>query len=295
MAKSESTTLVTGATGTVGSEVINQLASSGHRVKATVHTQGKADKFKQFPNVNIVTIDYNKIKTLTDALTGIDKLFLLTPVTPDMENISSNIIQEAKRQGIKYIVKLSVAGAEAEPGISIGRLHRREEKMIEDTKIPYSFIRPGAFMQNFVNYFGETIRKQNAIYVPAGEGKVSFIDARDIASVAVELLTNNNDTKYKNKSFELTGQEAISYGQAAEILSKQLGRKISYVDISEESARKGMKEAGMQDWFIDGLLEIYATVRAGYAAQTTNAIEDITGRKPILFSQFVKDYAEALT
>jgi len=203
MSKNEGTILVTGATGTVGSEVIKQLASSGHHAKAAVHTQDKGDKFRQFPTVNTVSIDYHRPETLSDALTDIDKLFLLTPVTPDMENITSRMIQEAKSKKIKYIVKLSVAGVDAEPGISIGRLHRREEKMIEDSKIPYSFIRPGAFMQNFVNYFGETIRKQNAIYIPAGEGKVSFIDARDIASVAVELLTNN-DTKYKNKSFELS-------------------------------------------------------------------------------------------
>ena len=99
-------------------------------------------------------------------------------------------------------------GADAEPGIIIGRLHRQEEKIIEGSGIPYNFLRPGAFMQNFVNYFGETIKNQNAFYFPAGEGKVSFVDVRDIASVAVVFLTKN-DTKYENKAYSITGQESL--------------------------------------------------------------------------------------
>ena len=99
---------------------------------------------------------------------------------------------------------------------------------------------------------------------------------------------------YKNKSFELTGKEALSYGRAAEILSKELGRKISHIDVSEEEARKGMKKLGMSDWLIDDIMKFYGIIRLGYASQITNTIEEITGKRPILFSQFAKDYAKAL-
>lgn len=290
--KNTITILVIGATGTVGSEVVKQLAPSGHAIKAAIHSH-KAEYLRQFPQVDIVNIDFANPVTISNALTGVDKLFLVTPITPDKDNITANILQEAKNKGVKYIVKLSVAGADSESGINIGRLHRKEEKMIEDTDIEYNFLRPTAFMQNFVNYFGETIRKQNAIYTSAGEGKIGFIDARDIASVAVQLLTNN-DTKYKNKSFELTGKEALSYGQAAEILSKELGRKISHIDVSEEEARKGMKKVGMSDWLIDDIMKFYGIIKSGNASQITNTIEEITGKRPILFSQFAKDYAKAL-
>jgi uncharacterized protein YbjT (DUF2867 family) len=286
------TILVTGATGTVGNEVVKQLTPSGHIIKAAVHTH-KAEYLRQFPQVDTVNIDFADPVTISNALIGVDRLFLVTPVTPDMDNITAKIIQEAKNKGVKYIVKLSAAGADSESGINIGRLHRKEEKMIEDTDIEYNFLRPMAFMQNFVSYFGETIRKQNAIYTSAGEGKISFIDARDIASVAVQLLTNN-DTKYKNKSLELTGQEALSYGQAAEKLSEELGRKISHIDVSEEEARKDMKKVGMSDWLIDDIMKFYGIIRLGYASQITNTIEEITGKRPILFSQFAKDYAKAL-
>ena len=292
--KNEKAILVIGATGTVGSEVVKQLASLGQNVKASVHTQSKANKFKDQNGIDTVSIDFYKPETIADAFRHVDRVFLLTPPSPDMTNLYSTLITEAKKNDIKYIVKLSVIGADIEPGITIGRLHRQEEKIIEESGIPYTFLRSGAFMQNFVNFFGQTIREQNAIYLPVGEGKVSFVDVRDIAAAAAALVINNH-AQDENKAYDITGQEALSYAQAAEVLSKELGRKISYIDIPEESARKGMKENGMSDWLVDGLLEIYAIIRAGHAAQTTTSIEEITGRKPILFSQFVKDYAKDLT
>ncbi len=151
-------------------------------------------------------------------------------------------------------------------------------------------------MQNFVNYFGHTIKTQNAFYIPAGNGKVSFVDVRDIAAVAVKiLLTENNgeQKQYENKTFHITGQEALSYSRVSDILSKVIGRKISYIDITEEDARKGMKEIGIEEWLIDAMIELDNIIRAGHTAQTTDVIERIIGRKPIPFEQFVRDYASS--
>jgi uncharacterized protein YbjT (DUF2867 family) len=108
-------------------------------------------------------------------------------------------------------------------------------------------------MQNFVNFFGQTIRTQSAFYIPAGDGKVSFVDARDIAAVAtLILLAKNNGTKindrYENKKYGITGNKALSYSQVAEILSNALGRRITYVNITEEDARKAMKKMGIEEW-----------------------------------------------
>lgn len=104
-------------------------------------------------------------------------------------------------------------------------------------------------MQNFVNYFGQTIRNQNAFYFHGSDAQISFVDARDIAAVAVKIFTLGEDQhNYDYKSFNVTGQDALSYGQAAEILSKETGREISYEDISEDNARNGMKQSGMSDW-----------------------------------------------
>ena len=81
----------------------------------------------------------------------------------------------------------------------------------------------------------------------------------------------------------------------AEILSNVLGRRISYVNVTEEDARKAMKEIGMEDWFVDALIELYRVIKSGYASQTTAVVEQITGRKPILFEQFARDYASSFS
>ncbi|MFL6395278.1 MAG: SDR family oxidoreductase [Nitrososphaeraceae archaeon] len=294
--------MVTGATGTVGSEVVKQLASSSSYssgqsiIRAAVHSKNKVDKFSQYGSeiFEIVNMDYNKPETIAAALDKVGKLFLLTLPSLNMTDISSKVVREAKKNGVQRIVKLSVFGADAEPGIIIGRLHRQEEKIIEESGITYTFLRSSAFMQNFVNYYGYTIKTQNAIYLPAGEGKVSFVDARDVAAVAAKLLTENNGrSRHDKKAYVVTGSEALSYSQVAEIISKEIGRKISYIDTSEEDARKSMKSMGREDWLIDAILEEFYNTRAGNRSETTNIVEQIIGRKPTSFAQFVRDYANS--
>ena len=290
--------LVTGATGTVGSEVVKQLlasSSSGQDIiRAAVHSQDKADKLKHDKTLEIVSIDYYKPETIADALNDVDKVFLLTPPSDDMVDITSRLVEERRKNHVKFIVKLSAMGADLEPGFTGGRLHRQAEEIIEESKIPYAFLRPNAFMQNFVNRSGQTIKNQNAFYFPAGDGKISFVDVRDVAAIAAEVLIKNG-SQYLNKVYDITGPEALSHSQVAQILSEETGRSISYVDISEEDARKGMKKMGMEDWFIQNAVELYNTYRAGYASETTTVVEQITGRESISFAQFAKDYAEAFS
>jgi uncharacterized protein YbjT (DUF2867 family) len=290
--------LVTGATGTVGSEVVKQLLASSTSgqdiIRAAVHSDNKADKLKHDKRLEIVSIDYYKPETIVDALNNVDKLFLLTPPSVEMVEISYRLVEEARKNHVKFIVKLSAMGADLEPGFTGGRLHRQVEEIIEESKIPYAFLRPNAFMQNFVNRSGQTIKNQNAFYFPAGDGKISFVDVRDVAVVAAEVLTKNG-SQHLNKVYDITGPKALSHSQVAEILSEETGKSISYVDISEEDARKGMKKMGMEDWFIQNAVELYNTYRAGYASETTTVVEQITGRESISFAQFAKDYAEAFS
>jgi len=283
------TILVTGATGTVGSEVVRQLSTKGETVKAAARSAND-NTFSHLNGVQTIQLDLNNTDTFASAFQGVDKLFLLTPFQSNMVDLTSNLVNEAKRANIKYIVKQSVMGADAEPGITPSRLHRQAEKIIEESGIPFTFLRPNFFMQNFVNFFSQTIKSQNAFYVPAGDAKVSFVDVRDIAAVAVQALANDND-KHEGKAYNITGGEALSYGQAAEILSKQLGKNVDYVNVSDEDARKGMQDMGMDVWTINSMVELFEITRAGYASAISPAVEEITGNKPIGFSQFVSDNA----
>src|SRR5439155_24685401 len=127
----------------------------------------------------------------------------------------------------KHNVKLSHIRADADPKIEITKLHREAEKIIEESGIPFTFLRPNFFMQNFLSY-GQKTNDEVLFYLPAGDGKVSFVDVRDIAAVAVQTLTK--DTQHRGKAYNITGHESLSYRQAAEILSKELGKKINYVN-----------------------------------------------------------------
>ncbi|MCJ2520395.1 MAG: NmrA family NAD(P)-binding protein, partial [Candidatus Thermoplasmatota archaeon] len=160
----------------------------------------------------------------------------------------------------------------------------------EESGIPYTFVRPSGFMQTYPISHGQTIKAQNAIYTGAGEGKVGFVDARDIAAVAVEALTGDG---HEGKIYPTTGPEALSHNQVAEILSEVLGRKISHVNISEEDVRRGFEEAGLPDWFLDAAIEGDRNTREGRPPVVLPTVEKVTGKKPRSFEQFARDYAEA--
>jgi uncharacterized protein YbjT (DUF2867 family) len=284
------TILITGATGTVGSEVVKQLSAKGENIIVKAAARSATDNtFENLNRVQVVQLDYDKPDSLAVALKGVDKLFLLTPFQSNMVDLTSNLVSEAKKAEVKYIAKQSVMGADAEPGITPGRLHRQAEKIIEESGIPFTFLRPNFFMQNFVNYYSNLIRSQGAFYIPAGDAKVSFVDVRDIAAVAVKSLINDN--QQKGRTYNITGGEALSYGQAAEILSKAVGKKINYVNVTDQDARNGMKDMSMDEWTIKSMIELFEITRAGYVSEISPIVEQVTGNKPITFSQFANDYA----
>lgn len=285
------TILVTGATGNVGSQVIKQLTTHQVKVLAAVRSPNKA-KSLESEQVSLVEFDTDRPETIEKALQGVNKIFLLTPLIPNMVEISNNIVEMAKKAGVKHIVKSSGMGAEVEPGITLTRWHRAAEKAIEASGIAFTFVRPNGFMQNYANFFGQSIKTQNAFYLPMGDGKVSHIDTRDIASVATTALTQAG---HEGKAYEITGSEAISNAEIAQIISGLVGRKIEYVDVSESAASEGMKQSGMPEVLVDATMELYGIYKAGYASEVTQAVEQVTGKKPISFEQFATDYREDFT
>jgi uncharacterized protein YbjT (DUF2867 family) len=285
--------LVTGASGNIGSEIVKQLlgVAPAFSIKAAVHSRQNVKNVKDGDRVKVIPIDCNELDTLREALRDVDKLFLLTPDVPNAPDLASNAVSEAKKVGIRHIVKQSVMGADLEADVGTMRLHRQVEEIIEQSGIPFTFLRPNEFMQNFINFHSPSIKGTNAFYIPLEDAKVSLVDVRDIAAIAVESLIDED--KHKNKTYLMTGPEALSYHQVAEVLSNATGRKISYVNISEEEAKAAMKEIGMSDWLINTVSELSDYFRKGKASEVSPAVEEVTGRKPISFSQFANDYADA--
>ena len=284
--------LVTGATGTVGTEVLNELLISGANIRAAVHSNSNIERIKS-QGIETITMDYQNAETVYEGLSGVDKLFLVMPFQPNMVDLSANLVKQSRKRGISHIVKLSAIGAEAEDGITVGRMHRQEEKLIEESGIAYTFLRANAFMQNFINFYGNTIRNQSSFCVPAGEGKVSFVDVRDVAAVAAKALTESE--RHAGKAYDISGAEALSYEDTAKILSREVGKRINYVNISENDFRQGMKEIGMDELFINSAAELFAVTRAGYSSRISPVVEEIMDRKPILFNEFARDNVRAFS
>ncbi|WP_266204115.1 SDR family oxidoreductase [Pontibacter kalidii] len=285
------TILVTGATGTVGREVVKQLSmlDGDIRVRAGVHSIIKGENLKRLPGVEIVEMDFEDPDSLHAAFTHVDKVFLITPFAADQIQMAKTLVDEAREAGVKHIVKLSVIGADAEPGLALGRWHREIEKYIENSGFSYTFLRPTSFMQNYINYNADSIKKEGRFYGATGEGKVGWVDARDIAAVGVEALTNDD---HIGKAYDITGGEALSNYEVAQLMGEVTGKPVNYVDVPDEAAKKGMTDHGVPGFMADAMIEVYREYRAGKSNETTDTVERVAGRKPHTMRQFLQDHKE---
>jgi uncharacterized protein YbjT (DUF2867 family) len=276
--------LVTGASGTVGSELLKELISAGESVRAGYRTRPPT-----LSGVQPLRIDLATGEGLDAAVDGVDAVFLLAGEMEDQAAGEIRVVEAAKRAGVKRLVKQSVFAAEGE-AYSFARIHRRIERAVEASGIAYTFLRPGSFMQNFVTYQGETIRTENAFYLPCGDAREAFVDARDIAGVAAQALIHDG---HEGKAYDLLGPEPLTYADAAAKLSAALGRTVNYVSVPEAEFKKAMIGTGLPEPSVDRLVDLYRFIREEHPPTQSTAIKDVTGRDPISFDQFAHDYADA--
>lgn len=286
-----SRTLVTGATGTVGSLLVRELSKRGEPTRAAVHTEAKARSIVE-ANIEIFEMDFADKQSIDAALKGIEKVYLLTPFSPGQSEMANFFVDRAKEAGVKYIVRQSVLAAETE-AITLLRHHRASETHIEESGVPYTHLRPNSFMQNFVKFMGEGIRTSGKIYLPLKTARVSYIDARDIARVAATLLAGDVKPDHLNRAYALTGPAPYSMDDVAASISKASGRPVQYMDVSPADARGAMGAAGLPDWAIEAMIELYEFQRAGRAEFVSTATEELTGARPCALEDFIRDNAGA--
>ena len=278
--------LVTGAAGTVGRELVQALQREGLSYRAAYHTEEKAAKARA-SGLDAVTVDFARSESLRSALGGVTKLFLLSPATPDLPEWEMAVVDQLKGVAIGHLVKLSVWRA-SEEEFTFARWHRSSEKAIEASGIPFTFLRPNSFMQNLSNFYAPGIRATGTISLPAGHAKESPIDVRDIAAVAARVLS---EATHFGHAYDLSGPESLSYHQVANTLSVALGRKITYVNVSDEEFRAGMRASGAPAWLIDAVLEMQYYAKRGQAADVLGSVQQILGRRPISLDRFARDYS----
>jgi uncharacterized protein YbjT (DUF2867 family) len=279
--------VVTGATGHVGSELVRLLSRKGVSVRAVTRDPHRA---QSLPGVEWVQGDLRDARSLAFLFQGADRMFLLTSNSEDMRALRVGAIQAARVEGVAHVVKGSALGASDHSKSPIGKAHYEVERALQESGMAWTVLRPHVFMQNFLD-MSATIAREGKIRAASGDGKIPFIDARDIAAVAEVTLTSAG---HEGKKYVLTGPEALSYGEVAGIIGGAIGRPVAYVAESPEEARERLLRAGAPTWTIESMIALAAYQRAGGStAMVSGAVTELLGRPARSFSQFVRDYASA--
>lgn len=276
--------LVTGATGTNGQALLAHFANRGIPVRAMIRNKTGWLPSPAHSSVEPVFADFDDPATLSEALRGIDKAFLVTNSTERSEDQQLRFVEQARKAGVQHIVKLSQFAADINSPVRFLRYHASVEAAITQSGMAYSFLRPNLFMQGLL-LFRSSIVQQGRFYAPIGDARVSLVDVRDIGEVAFACLTLPG---HEGRIYNLTGPESLSHSDLAVTLSSLLSRDVQFVDVSEDALRHTLVELGMPEWQREGLIEDYAHYRRGEAAEISHDMVEVTGRPATSFAEFAR-------
>lgn len=271
--------LVVGAHGTVGSSLVTALRLRGQQVVRGTHRPASGPEEAH--------LDLVSGHGVAAALAGVDAAFLLSPPGhADQHALLGGFIDAAQAAGLGKLVLMSAMGADADPAAPLFRA----EQQLQASGLAWNVIRPNWFMQNFNTFWLHGIREQGRILLPTGSARGSFIDARDIADVAAELLVSDRQV---GRAFDLTGPEALDHDQVAALLSRETGRDIRYTEITPEQMLAGLLAAGVPPDYAAFLNLILGYFKQGYAERITDAVTAITGQPPRRFADYARDFRQA--
>lgn len=277
--------LVAGANGLNGRAFLEKLSKAGISARAMVRNKERAANLIN-ETTEVVQADLSDLDSLKAAFDGIESAYIVTAIQPDCVELFSNFFTVAKEMGVKHIIKLSGLGATAEATSEILRQHHQSDQQLINSGIAYTVIQPNSFFQN-IFWQKKSICKKNRFGISMGDARQSLVDIRDVADACMEIL--NND-EHKNKVYQLTGSESLTYTDVAERFSEILQRPIRYRAITSSHTKQEMLAGGTPSWNADALTEIQETFATGAFSFITDDLKTILGREPRKFSEFVEDY-----
>ena len=268
--------LVLGATGKTGSRVTRKLIDRGVPVR-TAARKG-AD----------VHFDWSEPSTFAAALRGVSGVYLVSPtMRVDFAPIVSRFLDEAERAGIRHVTYLSAYGVEhAPPEMALRAV---ELDLASRTSLLHSIVRPAWFMQNFSETFLKPVNDE--IAVPCGTGAESFVSAEDIAAVAASTLSD--PARHAGRAYAPTGSEALTFAEAAKVISTAVGRKISYRDTDRDTWISAMTAAGVPREYGAVLRTLSETIAKGQGSRPNDDVLEVTGAQPTRFEEFAARTAKA--
>jgi uncharacterized protein YbjT (DUF2867 family) len=280
--------LITGATGNIGGKVVRELLVRGLRPRVVARDPRRAEGLAR-QGVEVVAGDFDQPESLRPALRGVERVFLMTPSIPEQSQVQGRFAALAREAGVQHIVRLSGARARPDHPARVYRWHHQAEQLIRGAGLALTSVRPVYFMQNLVSFhLGQSLRAQGRWVGPmAPEFAFNLIDTRDIAAVIAACLTQPG---HEGKEYDITGPECLSSAAQAARLSAALGRPISYVPMPAEAFKQMMMAGGQSASLAETVLEIHQHLDTF----TNNVVEQVTGRPPFTFHQFLKAHAHEL-
>jgi uncharacterized protein YbjT (DUF2867 family) len=279
---------IIGSTGTIGSDLVQLLAESATPTRAVFRDRRK---IQSLPGVVWAQAELRDERLLDPALAGSTRLFLLTDNQAGFGDLQIRILQAAERLGVEHVVKLSALGASDHSRSWIAREHWQVEQALQLSSMSWTILRPHAFMQNWLGELADSVRADGVIESPIEDGRVPFIDTRDIAAVAHEALLRPEI--HAGHRYFLTGGEAVGFADVASALTELTGRPVTYRPISMAEQRARMEANGVAPEQIDAVLAIAAYQRAGGPTSiVSDKVARILGRPPRTIRDFLRDHAE---
>ena len=275
--------LVIGAAGTVGGRIVQQLAAHGEAVRAATRAP---ERYEAADSVAPVRFDYIAPETYAPALEGARAVFMMAPADTQAYGQLVPFLDAAADADVEHVVLMTAMGVDqAPPEVPL----RRAEMHLQESPLTHTILRPNWFMQNVLTYWRGMIERNGVLRLPADGAATSFIDARDIADVAVAALT---EAGHDSQGYTLTGPEVFTYHEAAAILADVWGVPIRYEPVSDEEALRVFTGAGLDEDYAGMLIGLFQNVKAGHAAPVTPTVEQVTGHAPRALRTFAEDHAE---
>jgi uncharacterized protein YbjT (DUF2867 family) len=279
------TYLITGATGDIGSKVVDLLIQGGNRPRVFARDAQKArSRFRD--RVDVFVGDLADPESLRPALEGVDGFFLVN-TGPEIPARDEAAADAAKAAGVKHLVKLS--SMDVQHGLAIGAWHERGEAAVRASGVPFTFVRPTGFMSNLLAW-AASIKAEGVVRAATGDGRRAFVHSGDIAAVAVKALTTR---AYDGESPAITGPEALTFAEVTSKIATAIGKPLAFQPISDEEARWRYSRVSGSAEETEAHVSLWRAIREGRLATVTDDVERILGRKPIAIDQWLVENAEA--
>ncbi|MGB6631669.1 MAG: NAD(P)H-binding protein, partial [Terriglobales bacterium] len=276
--------LITGATGDIGSRIVERLLQRNIRPRVLVRNQAKARSLFG-ERVDVFVGDLAEPASMRDALKGADAIYLVN-VGPEIPRRDGSVAVLAKEEGANRIVKLS--SLDVEHGLAIGAWHEKGEAAIRAVGIPFTFVRPTGFMSNLLAW-AHSIKTEKIVRSSTADGRWPFIHSEDIAAVSVEALVSTN---YVGQSLPITGPDSLTFGEATATIAEAIGERLKYQAISDEEAREHYSKVSGSQEETEAHVTLWRAIREGRLASVTHEVERILGRKPITLTQWAAENAD---